>query len=53
MAKKLSAVNVIRNSDFGGAVVSGMDRIGMESRVAGWEAETADIIDGLKAFETF
>ena len=53
IAKKLAAIDVVRNSDFGGAVVSGMDRVSMESRIAAWSEETADNIDSLKAFEVF
>ena len=53
IAKKIAAVDIMRTADFGGAVVSGMDRISMESRVAGWLEETADTIDSLKAFEVF
>jgi len=53
MAKKLAAVDVVRNSDFGGAVVSGMDRVSMESRISAWTEETADNIDSLRAFEVF
>ena len=53
VAKKLAAIDVVRNSDFGGAVVSGMDRVSMESRIAAWSEETAETIDSLKAFEVF
>ena len=52
-AKKLAAIDVVRNSDFGGAVVSGMDRVSMESRISAWSEETAENIDSLKAFEVF
>ena len=53
IAKKLAAIDVMRNSDFGGAVVSGMDRVSTESRLSAWAEETADNIDSLKAFEVF
>ena len=52
-AKKLAAIDVVRNSDFGGAVVSGMDRVSMESRISAWSEETTENIDSLKAFEVF
>ena len=50
---KLSAIEVVRTADFGGAVVSGLDRMGLAERVASWEQETANNIDNLKAFEVF
>ena len=53
IAKKLASIDVLRNSDFGGAVVSGMDKISMESRIAAWSEETMENIDSLKAFEVF
>ena len=52
-AKKLAAMDVVRNSDFGGTVVSGMDRVSTESRLAAWTEETANNIDSLQAFEVF
>lgn len=52
-AKKLAAMDVVRNSDFGGAVVSGMDRVSTESRIAAWTEETANNIDSLQSFEVF
>ena len=51
--KKLAAMDVVRNSDFGGAVVSGMDRVSTESRISAWTEETANNIDSLQAFEVF
>ena len=45
IAKKMTAIDVIRSSDFGGAVVSGMDRVNLESRVTAWQEEIADKLD--------
>ena len=53
IAKKMAAIDVVRNSDFGGAVVSGLDRVSMESRISAWTEETSENIDSLKAFEVF
>ena len=50
---KLSAIEVVRTADFGGAVVNGLDRIGLADRVSSWEQETANNLDNLKAFEVF
>ena len=53
IAKKLAAIDVTRSADFGGAVVSGMDRVDLGTRISQWEEEIADKLDGLKAFEVF
>ena len=53
IAKKMAAIDVTRSADFGGAVVSGMDRVDLGTRAAAWEEEIADKLDGLKAFEVF
>ena len=53
ITKKMAAIDITRSSDFGGAVVSGMDRIDLGTRVSAWEEEIADKLDGLKAFEVF
>ena len=53
ITKKLAAMDVMRSADFGGAVVSGMDRVSIESRLSAWEAETSDNIGSLQAFEVF
>ena len=44
---------MVRQADFGGAVVNGLDRIGLQERVSGWEEETSTNLDNLKAFEVF
>jgi hypothetical protein len=53
IAKKMAAIDITRSADFGGAVVSGMDRVDLGTRAAAWEEEIADKLDGLKAFEVF
>ena len=53
IAKKMAAMDVMRNADFGNTVVSGMDRVSMESRIQGWQQEIEDRLDFLTAFEVF
>jgi len=52
-AKKLTAIDVMRDADFGNLVVSGMDRVQMSQRIEGWTQEVEDRLDSLKAFEVF
>ena len=53
VCKKMVAIDVMRNADFGGAIVSGMDRVGVETRIQGWQEEIEDRLDFLTAFEVF
>ena len=53
LAKKMAAIDVTRSADFGGAIVSGMDRVDLGTRISAWEEEIADKMDALKAFEVF
>ena len=53
IAKKLAAIDVLRNSDFGGVSVSGMDRVQLSQKIDGWTAETLEVMDSLRAFEVF
>ena len=53
ITKKMVAIDITRSADFGGAVVSGMDRVDLGTRAAAWEEEIADKLDGMKAFEVF
>jgi len=53
ITKKLAAIDVVRNSDFGGAVVGGLDRVSMSERISGWDEEVRDTLDSMKAFEVF
>lgn len=50
---KIASIEVVRQADFGGAVVNGLDRISLQERVSGWEEETSNNLDNLKAFEVF
>ena len=52
-AKKLTAIDVMRDADFGNLVVSGMDRVQMSQRIEGWSQEVEDRLDSLRAFEVF
>ena len=53
VCKRMTAIAVVRNADFGGAVVSGMDRVSLESRISAWQEEIEDRLDFLTAFEVF
>ena len=53
IAKKLAAIDVVRSSDFGQTVVSGMDKINLETKISGWTEEIKDNLDAMKAFEVF
>ena len=52
-AKKLAAIDITRSADFGGAVVSGMDRVQLAQRLDGWKIEIDDQLESLRAFEIF
>ena len=51
--KKLVAIDITRSADFGGAVVSGMDRVQLSPRIEGWKMEIEEELESLRAFETF
>jgi len=53
MARKLAAIDVLRDSDFGNLAVSGMDRVQLPQKIEGWTTEVAERLDSLRAFETF
>ena len=53
MARKLAAIDVARDSDFGNLAVSGMDRVQLPQKIDGWSQEVEDRLDSLRAFETF
>ena len=53
MAKKLAATEIARSADYGGLVVSGMDRYDISSRIQSWQAEINANLDSMRAFETF
>lgn len=52
-AKKLAAMSILRSSDYGNTIVSGMDRLQVAQKMQGWKEEVDDRLDSLKAFETF
>ena len=52
-AKKLAAIDITRSADFGGAVVSGMDRVQLAQRLDGWKLEIDEQLESLRAFELF
>ena len=53
ITKKLTSIDILRSSDFGGVVVGGLDRMDIGTRIGSWQEEVADTLDGLKAFEVF
>ena len=53
LTKKLTAVEILRNSDFGETVVGGTDRVGMAQRIDQYQAETEANLEMLRAFEVF
>jgi len=53
LARKLAAIDVLRDSDFGNLAVSGMDRVQIPQKIEGWTQEIETRIDSLRAFETF
>ena len=52
-ARKQSAIEVLRSSDFGQVAVSGMDRVQMAQKVDGWTAEVNEHVDSLRGWEIF
>ena len=53
LTRKLAAIAIVRNSDFGNIAVGGMDRVPLEAKVAGWHAEAQDALESLRAVELF
>jgi len=53
MAKKLAATEIARSADYGGLVVSGMDRYDISSRINSWTSEINANLDSMRAFEVF
>ena len=53
IAKKLAATEIARSADYGGLVVSGMDRYDISSRINSWTSEINANLDSMKAFEVF
>ena len=53
IAKKLAAIEVLKNSDFGNMAVSGMDRVPLAQKLQMFTQETTEGIESLKAVEIF
>jgi len=53
VAKKLTAVEVLRSSDFGQFTVSGTDRVQLMQKIEGWTRETEERLDSLRSWELF
>ena len=53
ICKKMAAIEVARTADYGGVIVSGMDRMDIGSRIQSWQEEITDSLDSTKAFEVF
>jgi len=53
LSKKIAASEVIKNSDFGNLVVSGMDRVPLQQKLQLWATEIVEGIESLKAVEIF
>ena len=53
ITKKLAAIEIARSADYGGSVVSGMDRYDISSRIGGWQSEIETNLDSMRAFEVF
>ena len=51
--KKIAAMNIARSADFGGILVSGMDRVPTPQRLESWKAESDEQLESLRAFEAF
>jgi len=53
ICKQLAAIDITRSADFGGAIVSGMDRVQLAQRMEGWKMEIDEQLESLRAFESF
>ena len=51
--RKIAAINVARSADFGGLIVSGMDRVPTPQRLESWKSEVDEQLESLAAFEIF
>ena len=49
----MAAMEITKNADFGGAVVSGMDRVTVSQRMSAWATEIEENLESLRAFEIF
>ena len=53
VAKKLTAVDVLRSTDFGQFTVRGTDRVQLLQKIDGWSREVEERLDSLRAWEIF
>jgi hypothetical protein len=53
MAKMITATEIAKNADFGGSVVSGMDRMDIATRVNSWRENIEENLDNMRGFEVF
>ena len=53
MAKMIAATEIAKNADFGGSVVSGMDRMDIATRVNSWRENIEENLDNMRGFEVF
>ena len=53
ITKKLAAIEILKNSDFGNLAVSGMDRLTLQQKLQLFQLEVAEGIESLKRVEIF
>ena len=53
IAKMIAATEIAKNADFGGSVVSGMDRMDIATRVNSWQENIEENLDNMRGFEVF
>ena len=53
ITKKLAAIEILKNSDFGNLTVSGMDRVPLQQKLQLFQVEVAEGIESLKRVEIF
>jgi hypothetical protein len=53
LAKKMAAIEILKNSDFGNLTVSGMDRVPLQQKIQLFTTEIIEGIESLKGVEIF
>ena len=53
ITKMIAATEIAKNADFGGSVVSGMDRMDIATRVNSWQENIEENLDNMRGFEVF
>tara|TARA_R100001510_G_C7461004_1_gene81530 strand:- start:22 stop:513 length:492 start_codon:yes stop_codon:yes gene_type:complete len=53
ITKKLAAIEILKNSDFGNLAVSGMDRVPLQQKLQLFQVEVSEGIESLKRVEIF